>query len=190
MAEITHPIPQAFVWKRLHSLTGVFIVLYLIEHLLVNSQAALFIGDDGKGFIHAVNQIQDLPYLPVIETLLLGVPIVIHMWWGIVYLRTSQPNYYNRQENKPICSDNPRNCAYSWQRITSWILLIGILAHVIHMRFLDYPTSAQVGTHHFYINRVERDIGLYTLVKRLGFQLYDGEKIKKMKQQGSSLYLL
>lgn len=179
----SNSIPRAFIWKRLHSLTGLFLVLYLIEHLLVNSQAAFFIGDDGRGFITAVNHIHDLPYLPFIELFLLGVPILIHGYWGIVYLRTSQQNYYNRDKNKPQLSENPRNRAYTWQRITSWVLLFGIIAHVIHMRFIEYPTSASLGDTKFYMVRLNWDPGLYPLAARLGFDIYDRERIIDVKKE-------
>ena len=93
-------IPKAFVKKRIHSITGIFLVLYLIEHLLVNSQAALFIGDNGQGFVHAVNSIDDLPYLPVIEIFLLGVPILAHMWWeSNIYLPRNPTPMDTREPN-------------------------------------------------------------------------------------------
>lgn len=179
----TNSIPRPFIWKRLHSLTGLFLVLYLIEHLLVNSQAAFFIGDDGKGFVTAVNSIHDLPYLPFIELFLLGVPILIHGYWGIVYLRTSQQNYYSGEKNKPHFSENPRNRAYTWQRITSWVLLFGIIAHVIHMRFIEYPSSASLGDTKYYMVRLNRDPGLYPLAARLGFDIYDREKTLEVKKE-------
>lgn len=60
-------IPKAFIWRRLHSLMGLWLVLFLIEHLLTNSQAALWLGDNGRGFVNMVNAIHNLPYLEVIE---------------------------------------------------------------------------------------------------------------------------
>lgn len=182
MAE-TSSIPRAFIWRKLHSLTGLFLVLYLIEHLLVNSQAAFFIGDDGQGFIRSVNHIHDLPYLPFIEMFLLGVPILIHSYWGIVYLWTSNQNYYYKEEQKPLLSDNPRNRAYTWQRITSWVLFFGIIAHVIHMRFVEYPLSAAVGNQKFYVVRLVKDPGLATLASRLGFHLYERDEIQNSKAE-------
>lgn len=180
-SEVT--IPKAFIARRAHSITGIFLVLYLIEHLLVNSQAALFIGDNGSGFVKAVNSIHDLPYLPFIEFFLLGVPILIHMWWGIQYLFTGEANSYYRGENKPYLPQYPRNHAYTWQRITSWLLVFGIIAHVVQMRCLDYPTSAQVGTSKHYMTRIDNDAGLNTLAARLGFEVYDENKIKQKKQE-------
>ena len=48
-------LPKEFILSRLHSLTGLLIVIFLFEHLLTNSQAALLIGDDGAGFVRMVN---------------------------------------------------------------------------------------------------------------------------------------
>lgn len=180
-------IPSAFIWRRLHSLTGLWLVLFLIEHLLTNSQAALFIGDDGSGFVSAVNFIKSLPYLPVIEVFLLGVPFLIHGIWGIRYLFTGEYNSFPTDGATPSLPQYSRNQAYTWQRITSWILFFGVIAHVIHMRFVEYPTSAQLGTQHLYIVRLNADPGLYTLSKRLGFDLYDSGQIQTIKQKISSL---
>lgn len=180
------PIPRAFIWRRAHSLTGVWLVLFLIEHLLTNSQAALFIGDDGSGFVSAVNFLKDLPYLPLIEIFLLGVPFLIHGIWGIRYLMTAKYNSFPTDGSSPSLPQYSRNQAYTWQRITSWLLLVGILAHVIHMRFLEYPTSAQMGAQHQYISRVETDNGLYTLAQRLGFKLYDQKQIKEVRERITS----
>ena len=113
-------LPKAYLWRRLHSLSGFFLVLFLCEHLLTNSEAALFIGEDGKGFVRMVNFIHSLPYLPMIEIFLLGFPIAVHALYGIQYLRTAEPNSMSGQGKKPEFS-YPRNRAYTWQRITSWI---------------------------------------------------------------------
>jgi succinate dehydrogenase / fumarate reductase cytochrome b subunit len=182
MEETANRLPSAFVWRRLHSLTGFFLVLFLIEHLFVNSQAALFFGADGHGFIEAVNSIHNLPYLPIIELSLLAVPILIHAVWGVVYLRTSESNSYATDGSKPSLPEYPRNRAYTWQRITSWILLFGIAAHVIHMRFLEYPAAAQLGNQKYYMVRLEQDAGLDTVAHRLDVQLYDQQKIEELKK--------
>lgn len=177
------PIPSAFIWRRAHSLTGLWLVLFLFEHLLTNSQAALFFGDDGNGFVRAVNLIKDLPYLPAIEIFLLGVPFLIHGIWGVRYLFTAQYNIGETDGSSPSLPQYPRNQAYTWQRITSWILLFGILAHIIHMRIIEYPSSAVNDFQNVYINRVEDDKGLHTLSKRLNFQFYNGQQVKELKQK-------
>lgn len=190
MTSVTSPLPKAFIQRRAHSLMGLWLVLFLIEHLLTNSQAALFIGDNGKGFVTAVNFLKSLPYLPIIEIVLLGVPFLIHAIWGIKYLFTAKMNSFATDGSAPSLPQYSRNRAYSWQRVTSWILLVGIVAHVIQMRFLDYPASAQLGTKHLYMSRVSLDNGLYTLSKRLGFEIYESDQIQRMKQEFASKPLI
>ncbi len=179
-------IPRDFLLKRLHSLAGLWLVVYLILHLFTNSQAALFLGDDGIGFIHSVNSIHELPYLPIIEITILAIPILIHALWGIQIALTAKYNSFGDSGTKPYLPEYPRNRAYTWQRITSWLLVVGILAHVIHMRFIEYPTSARVDGNHSYMIRVTLDDGLYTLSKRLGVQLYDERQIHYLKEESGA----
>jgi succinate dehydrogenase / fumarate reductase cytochrome b subunit len=175
-------LPQAFIWRRLHSLMGIWLVLYLIQHLLVNSQAALFIGEDGAGFIKSVNAIHDLPYLPVIEMVALGFPLLVHAIWGIKYLFTSKMNSFGNTGTDPYLPEYSRNRAYTWQRITSWLLIVGILAHVIHMRYFEYPIRVTQGGQHFYLMPVTDDEGLATLAPRLNVRLYDPQQIQRLKK--------
>ena len=177
----TDTIPQAFIWRRLHSLTGIWLVLFLMEHLLVNSQAALFVGQDGRGFINGANALESLPYLQVVEALFLGLPILIHTLWGIKYLRTAKYNSSRTNGATPALPEYSRNHAYTWQRITAWILLFGILAHVIHMRFLERPEHIQEGSTQYYMIQVDRDDGLYTLAQRLDVNLYDRQDVNSAK---------
>jgi succinate dehydrogenase / fumarate reductase cytochrome b subunit len=161
-------IPRAFFWRRMHSLMGVWLVLFLMEHLLVNSQAALYIGDDGIGFIRSVTEIKNLPYLTVIELTLLGFPIFVHLVWGIEYLRTAKMNSVTTDGSSPSLAEYPRNHAYTWQRITSYILIVALLGHIIHMRFIEYPGTED---HKHYSVRLTEDPGLNSVAKRLNVQL-------------------
>ena len=176
-------IPQEFLWRRLHSLIGLWLVVYLTIHLFTNSQAALFIGDDGIGFVHAVNSIHELPYLPVIELLLLAFPILIHAIWGILYVRNAKYNSFNNTGRTPYLPEYPRNRAYTWQRITSYLLILGIIAHIIHMRVIEYPITAKLGSQNVYIVRITSDEGLYPLAARLGATIYDKNQIESMKEK-------
>lgn len=178
----TPPIPRAFIWRRLHSLAGLWLVLYLINHLFVNSQAALLFGNDGRGFIHSVNSIHELPYLPLIEIFVLGVPIVIHALWGIQYLRTGQSNSLATDGSKPGLPQYSRNKAYTWQRITSWILALGILAHVVQMRFIESPVQAFRGDQKYYMVKVALDEGLPTVAERLGVLLITSHEVQSFSE--------
>jgi succinate dehydrogenase / fumarate reductase cytochrome b subunit len=175
-------IPKAFIWRRLHSLMGLWLVLFLIEHLLTNSQAALWIGDNGQGFIDMVNAIHNLPYLEVIELTLLGIPILIHGAWGVKYLLTAKSNSGSSDGKSPSMPLG-RNRAYTWQRITSWVLLICIIGHVVKFRFLEYPHQVHVGNETVYLIKINMDDGLYTLADRLNVKLYDGALINKEKAE-------
>jgi succinate dehydrogenase / fumarate reductase cytochrome b subunit len=171
-------IPREFVWRRLHSLMGLWLVLFLVEHLLTNSQAALWIGEDGSGFVRMVNALHNLPYLQAIEIILLGVPILIHLVWGVRYALTSKGNAHKTNGSSPSLPSYGRNRAYSWQRITSWILLVGLLFHIAKFRFIEYPKSVSQGDQTAYFVKLHLDDGLYTLAYRLNVHLYDEEAIR------------
>lgn len=176
MTSNVRTIPQAFVWRRLHSIFGLWLVIFLMEHLFVNSQAALFLGDDGRNFISSANSLESLPYLQVVELLLLGLPIFVHAIWGIKYLLTAKYNSFGNDEKSPYLPEYSRNHAYTWQRITAWVLIIGIIAHVIHMRFIERPLMTEQGSQSYYSVKVSQDEGLPSLAKRLDVQLYDKNK--------------
>ncbi|MGZ3633138.1 MAG: succinate dehydrogenase [Parachlamydiaceae bacterium] len=174
-------IPKAFIWRRLHSLTGFFLALYLFEHLLVNSQAALYFGDDGSGFVEAVDAIHRLPYLVFLEMGLLGIPILLHAGFGIQYLLTAQSNSRISDGSKPSLPEYSRNRAYTWQRITSWILLFALAFHIIQMRFVAYPSTIKENGQHLYMVRMQEDSGLESLSKRLKFSIYTQNQADQLK---------
>lgn len=176
-------IPRAFVWRRLHSLAGLWFLLFLIEHLLTNSQAGLLLGDNAQGFINMVNGIHNLPYLEAIEIFLLGVPIALHAFLGVKYLLTSKFNSMKTNGSAPSLPEYGRNRAYTWQRLTSWILLIGIILHVTKFRFNDYPDSLNQGEKSSYFTTVTIDPGLYTVAARLGAELYSEDQILKERKE-------
>lgn len=164
-------IPTAFIWKRAHSIAGLWLSAFLIQHLLVNSQAALFVGDDGEGFIRAANALESLPFLPILELLVLGVPILVHLVWGVQYLRTAKYNSASNDGTTPRMTAYPRNHAYTWQRITAWLLILGVLAHVVHMRFMERPEEIRINGDKIYRVQLKADEGLPTLASRLHVEL-------------------
>lgn len=185
----TIKVPKAFIRRRIHSLMGLWIVIYLIEHLVTNSQAALWIGNDGREFIKIVNFIHSLPFLKVLEVMLLGVPILYHAIWGIKYALTSKNNTKTGDGSKPALNKYARNWAYFFQRASSWILLIGIIAHVVQMRFIDYPHKVQQGSKIYHLVKITSDKGLVTLSNRLGFSIYTAKKIADLKETNLALAL-
>ncbi len=162
---------------------GLWIVLFLFEHLLVNSQAALLLGDNAQGFVEMVNSIHNLPYLQAIEIFLLGVPMGLHAVLGVKYLFTSKFNSHRTDATAPALSQYGRNHAYTWQRLSSWVLLVGLILHVAKFRFLEYPDSLNQGEKSFYFVTVSVDQGLYTVASRLGAQLYGPEQIEEERKE-------
>lgn len=169
---------KEFRRRRLHSLMGFLLVVFIIEHLIVNSRAALLFGEDGRGFIESVNALEALPYIRVIEICLIAIPLLYHSILGISYIFTSLPNSRKSDGSRPALPKYPRNHAYTWQRLTSWVLLIGVTLHVIDMRFLDYPQEVRVGGNFLYVVTLDMDKGLYTVADRLGVKLYNSEQIE------------
>ena len=172
-------ISSTFIWRRVHSLAGFWLIVYLLEHLTVNSQAALWIGEDGAGFVTFVNFLESLPYLQVIESLLIGFPLLVHAVWGIKRALEPKCNSFPNNKTSPHLSYG-RNHAFTWQRISSWILLFGIIGHVIQMRFIEYPEKVRIDNQIRYLNKITFDEGLYTLAPRLGVSLYSSKEIHRM----------
>lgn len=172
-------ISSAFIWRRVHSLMGFWLVLYLTLHLITNSQAALWLGSEGNGFVRMVNGLENLPYLHAIEIILIGVPLAIHLVWGVHRALTARGNSLPSNSGKPSLKYE-RNFAYSLQRLSSWILLFGIIGHVIQMRFLDMPKQARLEGNEQSMVKLDFDGGLYKLSSRLGVILYDSKQIDKM----------
>lgn len=175
-------INRSFFHRKLHSLTGLLIVLFLVEHIVTNSQSALLFGESGMGFIRAVNFIKNLPYLSFLEIGLIGAPIVYHGFMGIQYARKAEYNSLKSDGASVSLPEYGRNRSFTWQRITSYILLFGILAHVAYMRFYLYPSSVEEGAKGAYFVRVSQDPGLYTVAERLRVELYDQSEIEGLNR--------
>src|SRR3990167_10770176 len=161
---------------------GLWFLIFLIEHLFTNSQVALFLGNDGIWFVNSVDWLRNIPYLHVIEVTLLGVPILYHACFGIYYIFSAKTNSRGSNGAKPTMRYG-RNYAYTWQRISAWILLFGIIFHVVQMRFIDYPYKYGHGDKARYYTRLKVDPQLYPIVDRLNVKLYDQNAIERDKEE-------
>jgi succinate dehydrogenase / fumarate reductase, cytochrome b subunit len=187
MQPISSPqISSVFIWRRVHSLMGFWLVLYLILHLITNSQAALWLGNDGNGFVRMVNSLESLPYLHAVEILLIGTPLAIHLVWGVRRALTGRSNSLPSNGGKPSLRYE-RNFAYTLQRLSSWILLFGILGHVIQMRFLEMPKRARLAGQEQSMVKLNFDEGLDSLSARLQVDLYDAKEIDAMEGSSKNL---
>jgi succinate dehydrogenase / fumarate reductase, cytochrome b subunit len=152
---------------------GLWLIIYLIEHLIVNSQAVLWVGQNGSGFVRLVNTLESLPYLQVIEVLFIGVPLVLHGYWGVKRALKAKMNIARTDGGAPEMKET-RNRAFGWQRWTSWILLFGILAHVVQMRFIEMPKKVQVNGVEYHQVKLKMEPSVVELAKKIGVELKDG----------------
>ncbi len=185
----SYKIPSYFIKRRLHSLLGLWLVIFLMEHLFVNSQAALWLGEKGEGFIRMVNFLERLPYLRVLEIVLLGFPIGFHMVLGIQYALKSTSSAYIPKKDSPYLPFG-RNRAYFWQRMSSWILLFGIIFHVGQMRFFLKPKEVDWGPKKLFLTPVTFDEGLLPLSVRLQISLFSEKDLSVLQQEKEDLSFL
>lgn len=184
-------ISTTFIWRRVHSLMGLWLVIFLIVHLIVNSQATLWLGDDGIGFIRLSNFLEDLPFLQVIEIVLIGIPLVIHGYWGVKRALTAKANSGRSDGSSPSLPFG-RSRAFGWQRLTSWILLFGIIAHVVQMRFVDMPKEIRENNEILYVVSITEDPGLDSLAERIEVKLQKegNEVLATAKSPGKAMLLM
>ena len=117
------PSRTAYVLKKLHSLSGVVPVgVFFIEHLWTNSKALQ--GEDA--FAQAVNDIQAIPYLPVIEIFGIFIPLAFHSIYGVFLALAAKPNV--------VAYRYARNWLYMLQRISGIVAFVFIGYHLYEFR--------------------------------------------------------
>jgi succinate dehydrogenase / fumarate reductase cytochrome b subunit len=116
-----------FLLRRLHSLSGVIPVgAFLVLHLFTNSLAAY----NAHDFDKHVKDIHAIPYLPLLELVGIFLPLAFHAGYGVVIARQGRANvlHYGWLDN----------WRYTLQRVTAWIALVFVVAHLAHYRFAHW----------------------------------------------------
>lgn len=112
-----------FVLRRLHSFTGVIPVgVFLCVHLWTNAKAV----QGATCFGNAVEEINHLPFLIVVEVLGIFAPLAFHSIYGVVLAFQSKPNVGHYGYG--------RNWMYVLQRVTGILALIFIIVHLKDFR--------------------------------------------------------
>lgn len=124
-----------FLIRRLHSLSGLIPVgAYMVIHLLTNASVL----DGTKTFQARVDQIHSLGgALPFIEWTFIFLPLLFHAVIGVAIIRGGSSNVGQYSYGA--------NWRYTLQRITAWIAMIFIFAHVFHLHGWVKPLAAQAG---------------------------------------------
>jgi len=112
-----------FLFRRLHSLTGLVFGGYLIVHLLVNATIA----QGGIVYQTQVDKIHALPFLPLVEWTFIYIPIIFHTIYGIWITLTGQPNVAQYRYGK--------NIFYTLQRTSAMIIVVFMLFHVLSLKY-------------------------------------------------------
>jgi succinate dehydrogenase / fumarate reductase, cytochrome b subunit len=127
---------HSFLWRRLHSLTGIVpIGLFLIEHFVSNAFATKGPGAYSK----QVEFLSSFPFVVGLELFGIWLPILFHSLYGF-YI-------WYRGENNVAEYPWTGNWMYSAQRWTGAVAFFYMVWHTYTMRFtgvhlLTYPGSA------------------------------------------------
>ncbi len=111
------------MWRKLHSLTGVVpLGVFLLLHLWTNAKSL-----QGKqAFDEAVAELGQLPYLVLVELLLIAVPLLLHAAIGLKLTLEARPNVGRYPTT--------RNWMYLLQRLSGVVTLAFIAYHLYALR--------------------------------------------------------
>jgi succinate dehydrogenase / fumarate reductase cytochrome b subunit len=116
---------SSFVWRRLHSLSGIFpIAAFLLEHFVSNA----FATNGPSAYAEEVKFLTGIPLLVWVECLFIYLPILYHGLYGF-YI------WYRGQTNVSEYSFLG-NWGYTIQRWTGAIAFFFMLWHTVTMRWM------------------------------------------------------
>jgi succinate dehydrogenase / fumarate reductase cytochrome b subunit len=130
-------LSKTFILRKLHQLSGIVpLGLFLLEHFYTNSKAL----SGAAAFNDAVRDLQSIPYIVLVETAGIFIPLIYHAVYGMVITIEARPNN--------LAYPYPRNWFYLVQRITGVILFAFITFHVLNFRFGLIPHLNNVSVAH------------------------------------------
>lgn len=126
--------------RKLHQLSGIVpLGVFLLEHFYTNSKAV----NPNTGvsdFNNAVADLQAIPYILLIETAGIFIPLIYHAVYGMIITLEWRPNNLSYPYG--------RNWFYTIQRITGIILFVFITFHVLNFRFGLIPGLNELSVAH------------------------------------------
>ncbi len=130
-------LSRTFVLRKLHQLSGIMpLGAFLLEHFYTNSKAIA----GAASFNKAVEDLQAIPYILLVEITFIFIPLIYHAVYGLVITAEARPNN--------LAYPYPRNWFYTVQRLTGVILFFFILFHVLNFRFGMIPGLNTVSVAH------------------------------------------
>ena len=125
---------HSFLWRRLHSLSGIVpIGAFLLEHILSNFEAL----HGPLAYAQQVKFLNSLPLVRVLEWAFIFIPLAFHAGYGvfIAFRGRVNVNVY------PWAS----NWMYLSQRVTGLIAFAYIVQHVLRQRFMGVSLPENPG---------------------------------------------
>ncbi len=130
---------NSYFSRKLHSLLGIIpLGMFIVVHGLANYQA---FERGPEGFSKAVNLINSMPILPVLEIFGIYLPLLFHGVYGLYVAYQSNSNTGRFKYG--------RNWAFTAQRVTGVITFIFVFWHVYQTRiqvYLGKITSDELGS--------------------------------------------
>ncbi|RXZ84224.1 succinate dehydrogenase [Paenibacillaceae bacterium] len=119
---------NSYYSRKIHSLLGVIpLSLFLVQHAVSNFSA---VERGPQGFQNAVNFLNSLPLVPVLEFVGIYLPLLFHGIYGLYIAYQSNLNTAKFSYG--------RNWAFALQRISGVITFIFVFWHVYQTRFQVY----------------------------------------------------
>jgi succinate dehydrogenase / fumarate reductase, cytochrome b subunit len=110
---------RKFLLTRLHSLAGILpLGLFLLEHLYSNAIAMFGAIEYNK----QIERLQSIPFLPVLEVLLIAIPLIYHAVYGLYIAFIAR--------NNAISYSYSRNWMFVLQRASGVITLVFVVYHL------------------------------------------------------------
>jgi succinate dehydrogenase / fumarate reductase cytochrome b subunit len=134
-------LPQAFVIRRLHSVTGIVpLGAFLFEHFFTNS----FSHHGALAYNEKVEFLRTLPYVAFLEWGFIFIPFLFHAILGVYIMWTGSVNMSSYGFT--------RNWLYFFQRVSSFFVLLFVVQHVLQTRFGMFrgPLAETGGLEDFY----------------------------------------
>ena len=131
-------LSKTFVLRKLFQLSGIVpLGAFLLEHFYTNSKAVA----GPAAFNEAVNDLQHIPYVFLLEVFGIFVPLTFHAVYGLFIAWEARPNN--------IAYKYARNWFYTVQRATGAFLFLFILFHVLNFRFGLMPGLNEKSVAHY-----------------------------------------
>lgn len=124
---------REFYWRRLHSLLGLIPVgLFVTVHLLINYSAT----NGEAAFNKASATMESLPFLPIVEWVVIYIPLMFHAFYGVYIAFTAKSNLKR--------FGTTRNWFFMLQRLSGIFLVIFIAWHIWQTRLQKTLADAEV----------------------------------------------